>query len=341
TNGVQKPDLYNLINRQGEVLSLCNDMTASIARFVCSNPSLDNNVKRYCYVADTFRYPRLYQGKNHQFLQAGVELIGIDGINSDIECIYLAYKSLKNCNVNNFTIHIGSSEFLNDLFDDFKINEELKNCIYYCIENKDYVSLKEMLNKNLDSDKTKFIIDLMLRGGHLSYMEKLMDTLKDYKSYNTLNYLKDVYVGLNKLGLDNIIFDFSIYSYAKYYTGIIFSIYVDDAKKSVISGGRTNDLFSSYGKEYPEIGFGLDVDTLTDYVLANNLIDVSCSKYVSISDDISFLLACENNNAIRNENIIVNHLYEISLDDAMTYAKSNGYEKLIEYKSNEIKIWEV
>ena len=38
--GSQKPDLYNLINRQGEVLSLRNDMTSSVARFVSTNNSL-------------------------------------------------------------------------------------------------------------------------------------------------------------------------------------------------------------------------------------------------------------------------------------------------------------
>ena len=46
-DGMQKPDLYNLINRQGEVLALCNDMTASIARFVCSNTSLHPLPKNY------------------------------------------------------------------------------------------------------------------------------------------------------------------------------------------------------------------------------------------------------------------------------------------------------
>ena len=72
-NGIQKPDLYNLINRQGEVLSLCNDMTKSIARFVATNPDSEFATTRYSYSADTFRYPRQYQGKYHQFLQAGVD----------------------------------------------------------------------------------------------------------------------------------------------------------------------------------------------------------------------------------------------------------------------------
>ena len=49
-NGLQKPDLYNLINRQGEVLSLCNDMTRSIARFVASKSDDTIGIKRYSYI---------------------------------------------------------------------------------------------------------------------------------------------------------------------------------------------------------------------------------------------------------------------------------------------------
>lgn len=341
-NGVQKPDLYNLINRQGEVLTLCNDMTASIARFVCSNKNLkDTGVKKYCYVADTFRYPRLYQGKNHQFLQAGVELIGENGLYSDIECIYLAYKAMKKCNVTEFKIHLGSSEFLNALFNDFKISNDIQTAIYAAIENKDYVTLKQILNDNLDKEKTKFIIDLMIRGGHLRYLEGLMNHLEGTNSYHALCYLKDIYTGLKELGIENIIFDFSIYSYAKYYTGIIFAIYVDGVKKSLISGGRADSLFANYGKNYPDIGFGLDVDQLTEYVMNKKLIEVSILKYLSVVTSGDVITAFMNNDNFINQGIIVNHCYYDNLTDALSYAKENGYDKVIEYNNNEVKIKEV
>src|SRR5574344_1970428 len=54
-HGLQKPDLYSLINRQGEVLALCNDMTSSIARYVASSKLDAHCTKKYSYVADTFR----------------------------------------------------------------------------------------------------------------------------------------------------------------------------------------------------------------------------------------------------------------------------------------------
>ena len=340
-DGSQKPDLYNLINRQGEVLSLCNDMTASIARFVCSNNSLPMGPKKYCYIADTFRYPRLYQGKNHQFLQAGVEFIGDSSFEADIRVISLAYETIKACNVKDFTVHLGSSDFLNALFLDFGIDNDIKNKVYSLIDNKDYVTLRTTLEEVLDDDNANFLIDLMLKGGKLHYMEKLIASLEGKSSKSKLVYLKQIYETLNLLGIDNIVFDFSIYSYAKYYTGIIFAIYVGGIGKTVVSGGRCDNLFKDYGKDLPDCGFGLDIDSLATYVLENNLINVKKRKCVSYIHDGELIRATKENNELRDAGVVVSEVHFNSLEEALNYAKENGYQAVMEYKDNTSKLWEV
>lgn len=340
-DGNQKPDLYNLINRQGEVLSLCNDMTASIARFVCSNSSLPMGAKKYCYVADTFRYPRLYQGKNHQFLQAGVEFIGESGIESDVAVIHLAYKSLLACKVKDFTIHLGSSEFLNQLFLDFGIEKETRKEIYSLIDNKDYVTLRTLLENTLDEEKANFLIDLMLKGGRLHYMENLINSLEGKKSQEVLIYLKKVYETLVALGVDSMVFDFSIYSYAEYYTGIIFNIYVEGVSKAIVSGGRCDKLFREYGKDLADCGFGLDIDALAIYALDNHLIDVKKRKCLSYQEGDSFITAMLQNEELREAGIVVSEIHFDSLEDAMKYAKENGFGAVMQYTSNGSKLWEV
>lgn len=340
-DGMQKPDLYNLINRQGEVLALCNDMTASIARFVCSNNSLPKGPKKYCYIADTFRYPRLYQGKNHQFLQAGVEFIGKKGIEADVAVIALASLTMRHCNCHDFTIHLGSSSFLDQLFYDFGIEKDIRKKIYELIDSKDYVTLRGLLEETLNEKKASFLIDLMLKGGRLRYMDNLIKELEGTKALDELLYLKQVYLMLDKLGVANIVFDFSIYSYAEYYTGIIFNVYVEGAKRDVISGGRCDKLFKEYGKDLADVGFGLDIDVLASYCLENHLIEVDTKKYVSFADVNSFEYAYKENEKYRLEGIIVSDLEFDSLEEAISYAKENGFDAVIEYKENEKKLWEV
>ena len=340
SNKGQKPDLYNLINRQGEVMALCNDMTRSIARFVSTNNSLKGDVFKYCYSQDTFRYPRLYQGKEHQFLQSGVELIGDNSIESDIQIIYLANQVLKHCNCNKFTINIGSSLFLKTLMEDFSINGELRSSIYHSIEINDYVTLRAILNENLDSDKADLFIELMLKGGRLKFIDKLMNKLEGLKSYDVLKYLKDIYNALKELGVEDIVFDFSIYSYQDYYTGIIFNIYIDNVTSYVVNGGRCDLLFKEFGKDLCDVGFGIDVDILTNYVISNNIISLEEEKYLSISDKKSFSFAVKNNDTFREKGIIVNEANG-NIADIESYAKENGYTKIIEYKDNKINLKEV
>ena len=340
--GGQNPDLYNLINHQGEVLALRSDMTSSVARFVSTNEKLHNGVKKYCYIADTYRYPRQYQGKNHQFLQGGIELIGDDSIEADISTIYLASKVLNIANVKNYTINIGSSLFLKTLFEDFKFNNEIIKNIIDAIESKDYVLLRDYLNENVDKEKASLIIDLMMRGGKLKYIDGLMKKLEHLNCYKVLNDLKTIYVTLKQLNVNNIIFDFSIYSYQKYYTGIIFNIFIDSVTKVVLNGGRCDKLFKEYGYDTPNIGFGVDLDILTDYVYKNDLLDIKSEKYLSYQKEELFIKAMLENEKLRKENIIVSQVNNLkSLDDAIKYAKNNGFTKVIVYNENGYELKEV
>jgi len=341
TNGQIKNDLYNLINREGEVLALSNDFTLSIARFISSNKSLNSSSFKYCYSGNIYRYPRSYQGKNHEFLQAGVELIGESGINSDISIIYLACKTLEKCNIKNYSINLGSSKFLNTLLDDYKINEEVKELIYQAIDNQDYVTLGHILNENTEAETADVILDLIMHGGRIKFIDKLINRFKNTKCESELLYLKNIYLNLKELGVDNIIFDFSVFTYQKYYTGILFSFYIDNVTKDVISGGRCDNLYKDFNKKYPNIGFGIDLDVLTLYALNNNLVSLHNEKYLSYYDKDSFINATKSNDILREKGIIVNQLDFKSYDDALKYAKENNYKKIIVYENNKSIIKEV
>ncbi len=206
---------------------------------------------------------------------------------------------------------------------------------------KDYVSLRNLLGENLDEEKSSFLVDLLLKSGKLHYMEKLMDKLKGLSSYNDLCYLKELYLLLAKLGLDNVIFDFSIYSYQQYYTGIIFSIYVNGVTKSVVTGGRLDKLLKEFGKDLEDCGFGLDIDSLAKHCLINDLILVKDEKYLCYLTVDNFVYANKVNEELREKGIIVSSLEFDSLDEAKEYAKSNGFTKLIVYTNEEYKIMEV
>lgn len=340
---VQKPALYNLINRQGEVLALRNDMTSSIARIVASKDNNDVMPKKYCYIANTFRYPRLYQGKSHEFTQAGIELIGISSIKADIECMKLASQALNDINITKFTIHMGSGHFINSLLHDFNIADEDINDILVIISNKDFVMLKEKLEAiNLEASRITLILKLMRNAGKLNFLQGIIDELKGMPSALILESLKELYNELLLLGLENkVVFDFSISSYVNYYTGVTFQVFAEGIGRAVVSGGRCDTLLKTFGRDLPMIGFGLDVDAALDYIVSNDLIKVSTVRYVSFADKASHEMGVSNNEALRKSGIVVEVSMLDTLEETIAYAKKTKASKVLSYKDNKLEEIEV
>ena len=87
--------VFKFFDRQGQVMALRPDITTSIARMVATHYSGHNMPLRFCYTANVFRFRELRKGRDQEFYQTGAELIGIQGIEADIEIILLVSQILE------------------------------------------------------------------------------------------------------------------------------------------------------------------------------------------------------------------------------------------------------
>lgn len=343
TGGIQQPSLYNLINRQGEVLALRNDLTSSIARIYASKSKQGALPQKYCYIASTFRYPRLYQGKSHEFSQAGIEIIGSSNIKSDLECIKLAFQALEDINLHDFCVHIGSSAFIEELFSNLGLNEEENNRLLTYIENKDFVMLEKTLYEyNVDGDMIDLILHIMQKAGRRTFLNDIISKLGNLSCVKLLEDLKNLYNRLLDLGLEGkLVFDFSIYSYAKYYTGVTFQIFVSGIGRAVVTGGRCDNLLNDFGATAPMIGFGLDINACLDYIVDNNLISISKNRYLSFATLDSYKYAVMSNNKLREKGDIVDVSMFDTLKESLDYAYTKKYSKVLYYHDEKSEVIEV
>ena len=196
TTNMQDVSLYKLINKNGEVLSLRSDVTKSIARVASTETKDIIFPQRFCYITNTFRYPKAYQGKQHEFTQAGVELIGASGIYADYEVVSLAVKSL-NMVLNDYKIYISSTEFFNNYLDDLNIKNDVKEKILEEIKKKNVVKIKELLDKN-----SYEILSLIIEAiGKKDLLNKIKNNIKSDKTLKSLEYLEKLYELLEKNNL--------------------------------------------------------------------------------------------------------------------------------------------
>ncbi len=92
-------EMYTFNDRNGEELTLRPEGTAGIARSFISEGLSQRTPFKIFYNGPMFRYERPQKGRQRQFHQFGVELLGSPSPFADVECLALGYEILKSLKV--------------------------------------------------------------------------------------------------------------------------------------------------------------------------------------------------------------------------------------------------
>jgi len=89
TSDVVSKETYTFSDRGGESLTLRPEFTAGVARAFISHGLQDQLPCKFFYAGPAFRYERPQKGRMRQFHQIGVEILGVEQVQADIEVIAL------------------------------------------------------------------------------------------------------------------------------------------------------------------------------------------------------------------------------------------------------------
>lgn len=95
TSDVVTKEMYTFEDRGGEKITLRPENTAGIARAYISNGMQQLSPVKVCYYGPMFRYERPQKGRQRQFHQIGVELLGVEQVGGDLEVIAYGAHILK------------------------------------------------------------------------------------------------------------------------------------------------------------------------------------------------------------------------------------------------------
>lgn len=88
-------EMYSFVDRGGEALTLRPEGTAGVCRALVSNGLLQNLPLKFFYHGPMFRYERPQKGRQRQFHQIGIELLGVASPQADVEVIALGARILE------------------------------------------------------------------------------------------------------------------------------------------------------------------------------------------------------------------------------------------------------
>ncbi|MCD8090547.1 MAG: ATP phosphoribosyltransferase regulatory subunit [Clostridiales bacterium] len=335
---------YRFLSREGDILVMRSDMTPAICRLAATAYSNEDLPLRFYYIENMFRYNEKNQGKQREFTQGGIELIGEAGIEGDCEVLICAVSSLLNLGLDSFKIDIGHSEFLEGALEEAGVSDEASSKIKAAIIDKNYVKVSEIIDSlDIKKEIKDFLCDLPLYLGGSEVLSKAVEIFSSEKPLRALEYMQKISDCLKGCGLDKYVsFDLGIVPQLEYYTGIIFRGYALGSGYSVLSGGRYDRLSLSFERSFSAVGFALKIDELIP-LLENKGVKVKKKK-----TDTLLLYSEKGKNAALSTGIklrkggmnIENYYGEI--DKAIKYAEDKGLGGVIYFIDNEnVKLYNV
>jgi ATP phosphoribosyltransferase regulatory subunit len=219
---------------------------------------------RLWYGQSVYRSNPTLLGRSSEIMQMGIELIGATGKRADLEILTTAIDAL-NSTVENFRVEIGHAGFFNALIEKMDISEDVAEEIRLSIDSKNYSSLNTILDKLPESPEVTAIRKLPRLFGGEEVIEKALALCNGTKAENSLLYLKDLYCSLEKSGFgDKITIDLGIVQNTNYYSGLVFTGFVNGIGDAVLSGGRYDKLMSNFDFSTGAAGFAINIDHLVE-----------------------------------------------------------------------------
>lgn len=246
-------EMYTFTDRGDRSVTLRPEGTAGVARAYIEHGLHTQGIQRLWYVGPMFRYERPQAGRQRQFHQIGLELLGSDTPRADVEAIAIATDILQALGLQNLKLNLNS---LGDRADRQHYRERLVAYLSPFKAELDADS-QDRLERNplriLDSKdaRTQEIV---------AEAPKLADCFSDA----TRDRFAAVRDRLSGLGIDYIVNPLLVRG-LDYYTHTAFEIQSADlgSQATVCGGGRYDGLVSQLGgPETGAIGWAMGMERL-------------------------------------------------------------------------------
>ncbi|MEI3235126.1 MAG: histidine--tRNA ligase [Intestinibacter bartlettii] len=274
TTDVVQKEMYSFTDRGDRQLSLKPEGTAGVIRsFIENKMYADTQPTKLYYITPCFRYERPQAGRQRQFHQFGIEVLGSDGPSVDAEVISLAVQFFNEMGLKNLSVNINSvgcptcREEYNRKLKEY-LDKKVDVLCETCLERKDKNPMRVIDCKNPHCKENLQDIPFMI--------DHLCDDCKDHFE-KLQTYLKEMDI--------NYVVDKTIVRGLDYYKKTAFEIISNDigSQSTVCGGGRYDGLVEMLGgpKGISGIGFGLGVERLL-LTLENNNIEIENPKSTDI-----------------------------------------------------------
>ena len=255
--------IFKFVDRQtGRLLALRVDLTPQVARMVATTLRQAPLPLRLAYAATVFRYHEPRAGRQREFEQIGVELIGLDLPEADAELIAMAVEGCRAVGLPAFQIDVGQVEVVRGLLNALQPPGTLRSRLVSAIRRKDSLELEHLLaDIPADPGLKEAIASLPRLYGGREILDRAAALALPPASRAALANLAEVVTILENYGLaEHVILDLAEAHAFEYYTGVVFGAFARGLGYQLASGGRYDHLIGQFDYPCPAVGFSFDLE---------------------------------------------------------------------------------
>lgn len=276
--------LYQFIDRDGNILALRPEFTSMVAKTVVTRLSSAPKPIRLYYSGEVLRHEKTKGGRQREFAQIGIENFG-GGKQSDVEILLIAVEAFQRLGIAEFQINLGSVDFFGGIVDRIELPEDQIANLKGLLNLKDQPGLEALLQTLPLEERRKNILRAIpqLTGGP-EVIQQARGLIRNARSVQSLDHLEEIYTIFNKLGLArHLTIDLGEVRGFDYYTGILFRAYIPQLGFEVASGGRYDALAATFGQDLTAVGFSFGLDRLEQ--IATPQLDVPDAQSTEVNGD--------------------------------------------------------
>lgn len=270
-NFVGSSNIVTFTDPGGRLLALKPDVTLSIIK---NYKEAQGSVSKVYYNENVYR-PDKATHEIKEIMQSGIECMGEITLLDQCEVISLAIKSLETISPN-FILDISSVGIVKGLLSAAGVVGNVEKNIISLLCDKNSFSIRTLCEENgIGIAITDIAVSLCeISGKATEVIDSIEKLCINREMMDSATELKTIIKALSSCGMaDNLYIDFSIIGDTKYYNGVVFRGYVDKLPRSVLAGGRYDNLLKGMGKTGGAIGFAVYSDMLERLDVANKEYD--------------------------------------------------------------------
>ena len=255
TSDIVTKEMYTFVTKGGEEITLRPENTAGVARAFISEGLANAAPLKFFYAGPMFRHERPQKGRQRQFHQIGVEIIGVATPQADIEVIAAGARVLSELGLGGKTsLQLNT---LGDLESRAAYREAL--VVYFT----DRVNELSTESRDRLSRNPLRIIDSKNEADQIIVADA--PTFSDFLNEHSRNFFAQVKNGLDTLGISYVLNERLVRG-LDYYGHTAFEFTTTDlgAQDAVLAGGRYDGLIETMGgPNTPGVGWAAGIERLS------------------------------------------------------------------------------